>query len=100
MRYNIILYMYEYAELNVYILVCKRNVVFLFQIYKYLYLDIQSTNICNNSKSFGFPNQQNKTLKFTKPKSLLSQNAKIWHFERILHHSTKSGKYAKYEGLF
>ena len=69
--------MYEYAELKVCVLVCKRNIVFLFKIYKYLYLDIQSANIYNNSKSFSFLNQQNKTLKFTKPKSLLSQNAKI-----------------------
>ena len=92
--------MYEYTELKVCILICKCNVVSLFRIYKCLYLDIQSANIYNNPKSFSFSNQQNKTLKFTKPKSLRSQNAKIWHFERILHHSTKSGKYAKYEGLF
>ena len=84
--------MYEYTEPKVCILVYKCNVIFLFQIYKHLYLDIQSTNICYNSKSFSFLNQQSKTLKFTKPKSLLSQNAKIRHFERILHHSTKSGK--------
>ena len=90
--------MYEYAELKVCILIYKCNVVSLFWICKYLYSDIQSTNICYNSKSFSFSNQQNKTLKFTKPKSLRSQNAKIWHFERILNHSTKSGKYAKYEG--
>lgn len=81
-------------------MIYEYNFTTLFHIYKHLHLYTQTDNRYSNSKSFGFINQQIKILKFTKPKSLLRQNVKFEHFERILHHSTKDRKYAKYEGLF
>ena len=77
--------------------------IYLYVWILYLQISIFSYLMLYNYKPFVWfnnLNQQNKILKFTKPKSTLRQNAKFEHFERILHHSTKNRKYAKYEGLF
>lgn len=90
---------YEYTNQNYKIKISIFKYIILIYNLKSLNTHFLTMNILNSHSDLRTRIQKNTIQIIVNAKSQRSENCEIWHFSRILHHSTKFWKYASFEGV-